>query len=47
MTYLWAGYLITWLALAGYAWRLGRRVSDAGERLRGLRHEGPSAPDAD
>ncbi len=47
MTYLWAGYLITWLALAGYAWRLGRRVSDAGERLRGLRRGEPPAPAVD
>lgn len=47
MTYLWAGYLITWLALAGYVWRLGRRASDADERLRGLHPGGRSAPEAD
>lgn len=47
MTFLWTGYLITWLALSGYAWRLGRRGSDARERLRGLRRAERPDPDAD
>lgn len=34
MTYLWTGYVITWIAVAAYAWRLGRRLSQARERLR-------------
>lgn len=36
MTYLWAGYVLTWVAVAGYAWRLERRLDDAEGRLARL-----------
>lgn len=44
MTYLWAGYLITWIAVAGYAWRLGRRVEDAERQLRDVRERDRPVP---
>ena len=33
MTFLWAGYLVTWIALVAYVWRLERRVADADRHL--------------
>lgn len=36
MTYLWAGYGITWLAVAWFAWRLERRAGRVGRHLRAL-----------
>lgn len=29
MTFLWVGYLVTWIALAAYAWRLEGRIDEA------------------
>lgn len=39
MTFLWAGYLVTWIAVVGYAWRLERRVDEAERRLEVARDE--------
>lgn len=33
MSFLWAGYLLTWGAVGWYAWRVERRVRDADRRL--------------
>lgn len=44
MSFLWAGFGLTWLALAVYAWRLERR-REAAERE--LAHHRPSAGDRD
>lgn len=44
MTYLWTGYLITWIAVAGYAWRLGRRAEDAERHLRDVRERDRPVP---
>lgn len=33
MTFLWTGYLITWIALVAYAWRLERRIDHSDRRL--------------
>ncbi len=33
MTFLWTGYLITWIALLVYVGRLERRIGDAERRL--------------
>lgn len=44
MSYLWAGYLITWAALAAYAWRLGRRSRRAEKRLRAAGDREPPGP---
>lgn len=38
MSYLWAGYGLTWAALVLYAWRLERRRRDA-ERELSLQRE--------
>lgn len=40
MSYLWAGYAITWLAVAWFAWRLERRADRVGRHLRAL-DDGP------
>lgn len=45
MTFVWAGYLITWIALAGYAWRLSRREGETGDRIRAARERDRSSPD--
>lgn len=48
MTYLWAGYLLTWIAVAWYAWRLEGRIGRAERRLEQLTPEDaprdPAAP---
>lgn len=46
MTYLWTGYLITWVAVFGYAWRLERRAADADEHLGAVRRRERSGPGA-
>lgn len=45
MSFVWTGYLITWVAVAGYAWRLARRSDEAEERLRAARERDRSTPD--
>lgn len=40
MSYLWAGYAITWLAVAWFAWRLERRADRVARHLRAL-DDGP------
>ena len=45
MSYLWAGYLLTWGAIAWYAWRLEGRVSDAERQLERLAPEREDAPE--
>lgn len=44
MSFVWAGYLITWTALAAYAWRLARREDETEDRLRAARERDRSAP---
>jgi CcmD family protein len=34
MGYLWAGYVITWVAVAWFAWRLESRARDVARRLQ-------------
>jgi uncharacterized membrane protein YciS (DUF1049 family) len=34
MGYLWAGYALTWVAMAWFAWRLESRARDAARRLK-------------
>lgn len=34
MGYLWAGYVLTWVAMAWFAWRLESRARDAARRLQ-------------
>lgn len=46
MRYLWVGYLVTWIAVAGYAWRLARRVAEAEDRLHEARERAGSVPPA-
>ena len=41
MTFLWAGYLLTWIALVVYVWRLESRIGDADRQLEAVR--GPDA----
>lgn len=41
MSFLVAGYLLTWAAVAGYAGRIEARAARAAERLEG---PGPEAP---
>lgn len=36
MAYLWAGFVLTWGAIVGYAWRLERRAAATGRRLERL-----------
>lgn len=43
MSYLWAGYLLTWGAVAWYAWRLERRLRDAERRLERLTDDEPTS----
>lgn len=48
MSYLWAGYAITWLAVAWFAWRLERRAGRVARHLRALEDvagEGAGAPE--
>lgn len=40
MSYLWAGYLLTWIAVGLYAWRLEGRRSDEERRLAFVRDAG-------
>jgi CcmD family protein len=40
VSYLWAGYVITWLAVAWFAWRLERRAGRVARHLRAL-EDGP------
>ena len=47
MTYLWAGYIVTWIAVAGYAWRLGRRVAEAERELLEVEERTRAAPPSD
>lgn len=35
MTYLWVGYVLTWVAVALYAWRLEARARNARDATRG------------
>lgn len=46
MSFVWTGYLITWVALAGYAWRLAGREDETEGRLRSARerHRSTSGP---
>lgn len=41
MSYLWAGYLLTWIAVIAYAWRLEGRRDDEERRLAFLRDRDP------
>ncbi|HKK08904.1 MAG TPA: hypothetical protein VKA44_08475 [Gemmatimonadota bacterium] len=34
MGYLWTGFVLTWVAMAWFAWRLEARARDVGRRLR-------------
>lgn len=34
MGYLWAGYVITWVAMVWFAWRLESRARDVARRLQ-------------
>ncbi len=34
MSYVWAGYALTWIAMAWFVWRLERRARDAARRLQ-------------
>lgn len=36
MSYLWAGYAITWLAVAWFTWRLERRAGRVARHLRAV-----------
>ena len=45
MSFAWAGYLVTWIALAGYTWRLGRREDATETRLEAIRERDRSSPD--
>ena len=47
MSYLWTGYLVTWIAVGGYAWRLTRRAAEAEARLREARERHDAAPGLD
>lgn len=40
MTFLWTGYVLTWVAVAGYAWRLERRRAEEERNLEYIREEG-------
>ena len=44
MTFLWTGYLITWIALAVYVWRLERRVDGAERHLEVARDPDAGLP---
>ena len=46
MTFLWAGYLLTWIALVVYVWRLESRIGDADRHLEVVRDPdaGATAP---
>jgi len=44
--YLWIGYVLTWIAVGGYAWRLERRGRSARRVLRRARDE-PRDTDGD
>jgi hypothetical protein len=41
VSYLWAGYLLTWIVVAVYAWRLEGRRSDEERQLAFLREQRP------
>ena len=45
MSYLWAGYLLTWGAIAWYARRLEGRLDDAERQLDRLAPDSGEAPD--
>jgi len=34
MGYLWVGYVLTWVAMVWFAWRLEARARQVGRRLR-------------
>ncbi len=44
MTFLWTGYVLTWVALGWYAWRLERRIDDAEARGARLADDEPTPP---